>query len=403
MRRLRRPLLDFCLDLCRIPTVNPPGERYLEFVEFAADKLRGWGLDVRLLPVPEEAQARLAPETVGRPRCNLLARWDVGAAKTLHFTGHYDVVPPTAGWKTDPFQPFIKDDKLIGRGTSDMKCALAAAAFAVRGLKEAGIVPAWNVELSFTADEETGGLCGLGFLVRQKVVRPDAAVLCEGGGGNKLGFAHRGVLWLELTVLGKSVHASAPDKGVNALEKACGLIGELKKLETVYATRRSVFPASAAARRPTLSLGGLAGGGTKINTVPDRFSFTIDRRILPDENVADVEKELRAAVRRAERRDGKLRVRVRRLFYARPGKTDRAAGICRAARAAHAAVTGRRACFRMSGGFTDMRWLTEDADVPTVMYGVAGGGAHADFEYAKVSSIVETAEIYAEIIRRMPR
>jgi acetylornithine deacetylase/succinyl-diaminopimelate desuccinylase-like protein len=146
---------------------------------------------------------------------------------------------------------------------------------------------------------------------------------------------------------------------------------------------------------------GAAGGG-KVNTIPGRFFFTIDRRINPEERLAEVKREIVAAIRKAERRNRRLKVRVRTLLYVPPGWTDLRAGICRTAQAACRAVTGHNPRFRMTAGFTDMHWLTRDIKVPAIMYGTSGAGAHSDLEYTRVPSILTTARIYAEIIMRMP-
>ncbi len=358
-------------------------------------------MKTRILQVPKATQEKWVPGSQAYPRYNLVARWDVGAKKTLHFTGHYDVVPPTAGWKTDPFKPVVKGNKIIGRGSGDMKASNTAALFAVQALKAKGFTPPWNIELSFTADEETGGYAGLGHLVKTKAIRPNAGVLLEGGGGDIIGYAHRGVLWIHITVLGKPGHGSNPRGGINALEKACFLIAELKKLERVYAGRRSKLLGNKIGRRPTLMIGGLASGGAKENTIPDRFTFSIDRRLLPEENLATVKAEILAVIEAAKRKDKELQVKVTYPLHVEPGQTDPKEHICTVARAAHRAIMGRSSKFRMSQGFNDMHWLTNNGKVPTIGYGVTGGGAHSDFEYAHISSLVETAKIYAEIALRI--
>src|SRR5690606_1509616 len=103
--------------------------------------------------------------------------------------------------------------KLYGRGSADMKSALAASILAVEALRATGTTPTANVELSFTADEETGGQLGAGWLVKNKIVRPDWAVVCEGGSRDKVGVGHKGVLWLEFHLQGVAAHGSAPEKG----------------------------------------------------------------------------------------------------------------------------------------------------------------------------------------------
>jgi len=401
--RLQEPMLAFAIKFCSIGTVNPPGERYLECVQFLAKKFRNLGLATRVVRVPKSLQAKSLPRSADYPRASVIGRWDVGATRTLHFTGHYDVVPPTPGWKTDPFKPVLRGRRLVARGADDMKTSNTAAIFAVEAMIKAGVRPPWNIELSFTPDEETGGSLGLGYLVKTGRVNADAAVLCEGGSGPNIGYAHKGVLWLDVTVIGKSGHACDPASGVNALEMACALIDRLKGLDKLYARRLTAFKMDRPSlKRPTLVVGGISGGGGKVNTIPGRFHFTIDRRINPEEKLPQVKAEIMNVIRTAQRRDRRLKVRVKTLLYVPPGWTNLDAPLCTIARAAYRAVTGRNPRFRMTPGFTDMHWLTRNAKVPTIMYGTVGAGAHSDLEYTSISSMPQTARIYAEIAMRMP-
>lgn len=391
-------LIDFVCRFCAIETVNPPGRNYLNACEFLKAKLDAMGLATRIVRVPKAEQAKLAPGLDDWPRYCVVGRWDVGARKTLHLTGHYDVVPATAGWKTNPFRPFVRGGKLVGRGTGDMKGSDSAAIFAVQAIQQAGVTPPWNVELSFTPDEETGGAAGLGWLVRSGQIAPDAGILLEGASGDRVGYAHRGVLWADVTVIGKPGHASNPKNGVNALEKAIGLIGQLKTLEKVYARRRTKL--NIKQKSPTLMIGGVSGGGGKVNTIPDRFHFTIDRRLNPEDRVADVKRELLDQVRIARRRDRQLRATVEWPLYVPPGVTASDSPIARLALEALRSLRRRPVAFSMTGGFTDMHYLTEDGGVPTVMYGAEGGGAHSDFEYVKLEELTAAARFYAEMILR---
>lgn len=403
LERLTRPMVDFARKFCSIATVNPPGRCYLECCEFLAGKLRSMGLATCIIPVPKAVQARVLPDSEEYPRYNVVARWNVGAKRTLHFTGHYDVVPPTSGWKSDPFKPVLTGKKLIARGANDMKGSISAAIFAVQAIKSARVTPPWNIEFSLTPDEETGGELGLGYLVKAGKIAPDAAVLLEGGGGTSVGYAHRGVLWLDVTVIGKSGHACVPSFGVNSLELACYLIRELQSLKKVYAKRATAFRMDKALyKRPTLVVGGISGGGGKVNTIPDRFHFTIDRRISPEEKVREVKAEIMAAIRKAQRRNRKLKVDVKQLLFVPPGWTDLDSGFCGIVRSAHRAVTGGSVRFRMTPGFTDLHWFTKDLGIPALMYGTTGKGAHSELEYTEIPSMLRTATVYAEIAMRMP-
>ncbi|MBZ0255952.1 M20/M25/M40 family metallo-hydrolase, partial [bacterium] len=272
----RQELIELTQAICSFPTENPPGNDFKACCKYLTDYTNDMGLDVRMLRVPKAYQEKHAPkETLGRPRYNVIARWDVGAEKTLHFNSHYDVVPVSPHWKTDPFNPVLRGARLYGRGTEDMKGCLASSIFAVKAMQAEGLAPPWNIELSFTADEEIGGACGVGYITREKIVAPDACVVCEGGSGDTVAYGHRGVLWGDVIVHGVAAHGSNPSSGVNAFEHGINLAQQLLELHQRHqerVTKEMMY--SAASRRPTITFGGVAGGGSKVNIIPDLFHFT---------------------------------------------------------------------------------------------------------------------------------
>ncbi len=404
LEQLTKPMVKFARDFCSIDTTNPPGRNYLACCKFLDAKLKSMGFASRIMKVPPAVQEKVLPGSSKHPRYNVVGLWDVGAKRTLHLTGHYDVVPATSGWKTDPFKPVLTGNRIIARGANDMKGSISAAIFAIQALQKARVTPPWNIEFSFTADEETGGELGLGYLAKAGKIAPDAAVLLEGAGGGTVGYAHRGVLWLDVTVIGKSGHACVPSFGINALELACGLIEELQVLKKRYAKRPTAFRmAKPSYKPPTLMIGGISGGGGKVNTIPDRFHFTIDRRLSPEEKFSEAKAEIMAVIRQAEKRNRKLKVRVKQLLHVPPGWTPLDAPICKIAASACQAVRGAKPTFRMTPGFTDMHWLTRDLKVPTVLYGCGGGGgAHADKEFTIIPEMIKGAKVLLEIAMRMP-
>ncbi len=398
---LKPKMVSFLRQFVSIATVNPPGDRYLECVQFVEKKLKALGLKTRIHRVPKAVQEKLIPGSKDHPRYNLVARWDVGARKTLHFSGHYDVVPAGDGWKTNPFKPVLKGNKMIGRGTSDMKGCNTAVIFAVEALVACRQRPPWNLELSITADEETGGEAGLGHLVRSKIIAPDAAVLMEGGGGDSLGYGHRGTLWAHVTVIGKSGHGSNPESGINAVEKAADLMQAFKKYQRRLSKKKTRLLTNKIGRSPSLTIGGATSGGGSVNIIPGRFSFSLDRRLIPEERISKVKSEITAVIKTAKKRDADLNVEVAYQLLGNAAYTPPQRHIIKVAKAAHKAVTGRASTYYLCAGMTDMRYLTHDGKVPTVGYGISGGGAHSNLEYVNLDSIVDTAKIYAEIALRM--
>ena len=288
--------------LIAIPTVSPQGDHYEEAAELLARELGSLGFDAEVIRVKEEYQRSRCRNASSNPRFIVLGRLE-GGGPTLHFNGHYDVVPGGPGWTvTDPFKPVIKDGKLYGRGAVDMKGGIAAVLGAFKALREAGVrEPPLTLEAAFVPDEEIGGECGTGYLVNEVGVRPDYVILPEPSGLEAPWKGHRGILWLKVKVKGRTAHASTPWLGRNAFLMAAQLALSLQDyIASAYSSRRSKYKIDPEdARMPTAMIGGVAGvpGGGKTNQVPGEFEFTIDRRLIPEENVASAKSELVSAIR----------------------------------------------------------------------------------------------------------
>ena len=389
---------DFLSDLIRFDTSNPPGRNYRGCADFLAKKLRSLGFTTTIHEVPEEVLAPTLPGAAEFPRFTVIGRWDVGAPKTVHFNAHYDVVPAGPGWTTPAFAPAIRKGWLYGRGANDMKGSIAALCGALESLRSLKLEPNMNVEIAFVPDEESNSLLGTGYLVEQKWHRADCAVVCEGGFGDMVGCGHNGVIWMEVTVKGKSAHASRPHLGVNAFEMAAALCRELGKYKTRI--RRHVFTAPGGEKmRPPLTLGGevRGNGGAKINTIPDEFTFTIDRRVLPDETVSEVEKELRATMRAACQKIPGLKIAVRKISSRKASLVKESDPLPQAFLQTVKQYRNR-AGFGMTSGFTDMAFYANEARLPCVGYGVGGKNTHGIDECVKVAELVEVAKIYARFL-----
>ena len=276
-------------ELVRIPTVNPPGENYTEMVTLLEAKCKTLGMKTKVVKVPKRRADQVISNSASHPRLNLIARWDVGAKKTVHFNAHYDVVPIAGEWRFgDPFSGKIEGDWLYGRGANDMKDSIAALLFAIQTIQECSLKPLFNIECSFTCDEETGGQLGAGYIVQKGLVKADYVVNCEGGAEMNIGNGHNGVLWLEIEVQGKAAHASHPDRGINAFEKTAELVSALQRIKRdLKSANRTFMLPDGTERFPTMNIGGTFHGtkGDKVNTVPAHLTFSIDRRVTPNEKL----------------------------------------------------------------------------------------------------------------------
>ena len=398
IERSRETLCASLQELVRIPTVNPPGTNYAEIVELLAERCRTLGMRTQIVPVPQDEAQAVVPHAGDYPRLNLIARWDVGAEKTVHFNAHYDVVPVSGNWKTDAFHPRVDGDWLYGRGSDDMKDSIAALLFAIAALQENGVRPAFNVECSFTCDEEIGGDLGAGYIVRKGLVQADYVVNCEGGSKLDVGCGHNGVLWLDVTVHGRAAHASRPDQGLNAFEKMAELVTALQPLKRRFSATRRVFKTPAGTERhPTINLGGVFAGtaGDKVNTVPAQATFSIDRRIPPNECLRDAEQELGGAIQEACQAIADLKVDVNATLRIEPCMVDPAHPFVQAFTSAVRAVRRQPVKFNTTSGFTDLHFFVGEGKLPGVGYGPNGEGAHGANERVHIPDLIQTAKVYA--------
>jgi succinyl-diaminopimelate desuccinylase len=306
-------------------------------------------------------------------------------------------VPPGRGWTTDPYGAEIRDGTMYGRGVAVSKSDFATYAFAVRALQAAAAQGArldGTVELHFTYDEEVGGAIGPPWLLAQGISKPDYAI--SAGFAYGITTAHNGCLHLEVEVVGKSGHAAEPEKGIDALEAATGILADLYALRKTYAAVRSTTPGIGA---PTLVVG-LIAGGINTNVVPDNVKFRLDRRIIPDEDPAAAEAELIARIRAFGARWPGITVRVTRILLARPfvpipGHEKLVAALQR-----HGpAVVGEPLRVHGVPIYTDARHYTA-AGVPAVLYGagprtlVEANGHRADEKLA-LADLHKATEVVA--------
>jgi len=378
----KEEILEFAKSLIKIPTQNPPKENYKKIVKLLQEKLIDFELKVY--------------SKNNKP--NLVAFWNVGAKETLHINGHYDVVPATNNWDSNPFEPLVKDGKLFGRGSSDMKSSLAVMTYSFIILKELGVTPSINVELSFTCDEESGGQDGAGFLVNENKINPNYA-LCLDGPNQIINYAHKGVLALDVTVIGKATHAARPALGVNAFLGACKLAEKFDALNKKYITTKSECDTiDELDKSPSIAVGGLTKGGNKFNTIPGNFSFTIDRRIIPEENMDDVKKEIFDVSKQFEKERPELKVNTNMLLEAESALSDKQSKISILLCDSFKKIKNEEPKICMTSGFLDMRYFVNDAKIPCVNLGVKGSNIHGDNEYVEISSIYETINIISNLL-----
>lgn len=385
--------------LVSIATVNPPGKDYKKIVQVLECRCRMLGLSVKRIDVPKEYLLRFGIDPA-YPRINLIADWNTGSKKTLHITAHYDVVPVTSFWKSDPFVPVTRKGRIYGRGTGDMKGAIVSMLLAVDALMRFGYKPSVNIQLSFCPDEETGGYTGFGWLVQNGLVRADFG-LSEGYPDEYVSCGSKGVLWMIIEVRGKSAHGSIPYDGVNSFEYAVKLVNELERLKSKVQKRKtSFFTKGPKDKYASLMIGGELIGGNKINMVPDRTVFSIDRRVLPEEEMLEAYSEIVSVIEGFKKRYSNVGIDVNISKKAEsPPLFVRDGGVLfDAVSGAIKDVIGKRCRFAIMPGSTDIRYLLERG-IPAIGYS-PGDTAHwhSDNEYIEIKSILTAAKVYASTI-----
>ena len=381
----------FLAELVKTPSDNPPGY-CAAFAERAAILLEGEGFTVERHIVPEEVTRANGMISA----TNLIVRHRFGQKSylgpTIALNAHGDVVPPGGGWSFDPYGATVQDGWMYGRGVAVSKSDFATYAFALKALIDSRAELAGAVELHFTMDEEVGGEIGPRWLLAQGLSKPDYAI-CAGFSYSVVA-AHNGCLHLEVIVEGRSAHAADPATGIDALAGAVDILNALYALRDDYAKHPSKV---AGIGTPNLNVG-LISGGINTNVVPDSIRFTLDRRIIPEENPAEVERDLRACIARAAKPD--LRVSVRKILLASPlSSTPQQAPLLAAIQSAASEIFGEAIAATGVPLYTDARHYAE-AGIPVVLYGagprsILEANAHRADERLPLADLHRATEVMA--------
>jgi acetylornithine deacetylase/succinyl-diaminopimelate desuccinylase-like protein len=296
----------FLQELVCVPTDTPPGNN-APHAERTAELLLGFGLPAEAHPVPAQEVRDYGLQSI----TNLIVRREYGAGgPRIALNAHGDVVPPGDGWQHDPYGGEIDGGSLYGRAAAVSKSDFASFTFALRALEAVARPGRGAVELHFTYDEEFGGLLGPGWLLSQGLTRPD--LLSAAGFSYEVVTAHNGCLQMEVTVHGKMAHAAIPDSGVDALQAAVEILEALYAQNARYRNIRSRVPGIS---HPYLNIGRIEGG-TNTNVVPGKVVFKLDRRMIPEENAAEVEADIRRVIGDAAASRPGIAVDIKRLLLA---------------------------------------------------------------------------------------
>ncbi len=400
----RDELVALTRDMVRIPTVNPPGEGYRDLAELIARRLAPRGFEAVFI------RGAGAPGDSDRfPRWNVVCRREGGGpGPCVHFNGHLDVVEPGHGWTVEPFGAEVRDGRIYGRGSCDMKGGLAAAVIAVEALIEDRDALPGALEISATADEESGGYGGVAHLAGQgyfSAPRVDHVIIPEPLNVDRVCLGHRGVWWAEIETRGRIAHGSMPFLGDCAVRHMAAFLERLEtELYPKLGTRRSAMPVvPEAARCSTLNINSLHGGlddgfdGLPAALVPDSCRVVLDRRFLLEETLEQVKGEVVAVLEGLRQSRPDFRYDIRDIIAVDPVMTDRQAPVVRAVADQVERVLGRAAELVVSPGTYDQKHIARIGRLDDCI--AYGPGildlAHQPDEYVVIDDMVEAAKVMA--------
>ena len=409
----RADLVALTQDLIRIPTLNPPGRNYLEICEYLADRLGRQGFTVDLI------RAEGAPgDSPAHPRWNMVARKE-GArhGDCVHFNSHHDVVEVGHGWTRDPFGAEVEGDRIYGRGSCDMKGGLAASIIAAEAFIAACPDFRGAIEISATADEETGGYGGVAYLAEQgrfDPARVQHVIIPEPLYKDRICLGHRGVWWAEIETKGRIAHGSMPFLGDSAIRHMGAVLEEMERtLFPLLATKRTAMPViPEGAKQSTLNINSIHGGekeqeegytGLPAPCVPDRCRIVIDRRYLIEEDLAEVKREVTALLEKIRAKRPNFQYDIRDLFEVRPTMTEKDAPVVRTTAAAIEKVLGRHAGYVVSPGTYDQKHIDRIGRLKNcIAYGPGVLDlAHQPDEWVGITDMEDSAKVMALVLAEL--
>ena len=409
----RDDLIQLTQDLIRIPTLNPPGENYRAICEFLDKRLRRAGFETQLI------RAHGTPgDSAKYPRWNIIARRDgAHCGDCVHFNSHTDVVDVGLGWTRDPFGGELDDGKIYGRGACDMKGGLAASIIAAEAFIQTHPNFSGAIEISGTADEESGGYGGVAYLAEHGHFSPDKVqhvIIPEPLNKDRVCLGHRGGWWAEIETFGEIAHGSMPFLGDCAVRHMSAVIDKFETdLYPAMAARRTDMPVvPEGARSSTMNINSIHGGQAEqladstalpSHCVPDSCRIVIDRRFLVEEPLEDVKREVEGLLEDLKSDRPKFNYALRDLNHVLPSMTDKQAPVVQTVAKAIENVLGKPAQFVASPGTYDQKHIDRIGKLKNCI--AYGPGilelAHKPDEWIGVDDMIDSAKVMGKALQTL--
>lgn len=393
-------LITLCSDMIKIPSENPPGnvENMVSYICRFFDK---YGIKYEVI--------RATPTTP-----NIIARYGNSDGKKIVFNGHCDVVPAgdLTKWDFDPYGGEVKNGKIYGRGTSDMKCGLGAAMYSMAYFAKNKIQLKGEIVMTIVPDEETGGFYGTKWLFDNGYIKGDWGIVAEPTGHDNIEVGQRGSMRTTVTAKGKPAHGSlSPYVGDSALEKLLDFLPLLKELRNLKGSlnqeMREVMEVSKNKLKSIHKIEGIENsmdhvsvnfgtikGGVKSNMVADSAEAELDIRI-PLGMTGDIVKAKIDEILKNSKIQG---ISVSYMGAEKGNYVSVLDPICSSAAKNAKEVMGIELIMAYQWASSDARYFRE-ASISTIQYGPSDtAGIHSFNETATVSDIVNSAKMYTGII-----
>lgn len=401
---MRGELIELTRDLVKFPTVNPPGEAYTPCAEFVGNLLARSGFEIQYV------RGEGTPGDTNRyPRTNVIARIEGSRpGPVVHFNSHIDVVPAGEGWSVDPFAAIVRDGKVYGRGTCDMKGGMAASIIATQAYLALNPDFPGAIEISGTVDEESGGYGGVAYLAERGFFskpRVDHVIIPEPLNKDRVCLGHRGVWWAEIETKGEVAHGSMPFLGDCAIRHMGAVIESFEnKLFPALDKKQTAMPiVPPGAKRSTMNINAIHGGqtddysGLPSANVPDSCKMTIDRRFLIEEDMSEVKQEIIDILEEIRASRDNFEYAVKDIMQVLPTMVDKDTPVALAVADGIREVFGREPEYVISPGTYDQKHITRIGHLQDCI--AYGPGildlAHRPDEFVVIEDMVESARVMA--------
>ena len=373
-------LTELLKDMVKIDSVNPslvPGAAgEAEIASYLKEWMASLGLETELIEVKPGR-----PNVVGTLKGS-------GGGKSLMLNGHTDTVG--VDYMTSaPFEPVIKDGKLYGRGSYDMKGGLASSMAAVKAIMDSGDQLKGDVVIAAVCDEEFASI-GTEHLMND--TRVDAAIIGEPTNLD-VQVTHKGFAWIDVTTHGFAAHGSMYQLGVDAIAKMGHVLIGVEAIQSILGETKHPLVGSGSIHASIIS------GGVELSTYPDKCKLEAERRLIPGETKEDVEEEMKGLIQSLRKGDPKFNADYEITFFREPMEISPDEEICQVLRQGCIEVLGKAPQWVGGSGWMDTQ-IIHGKGIPAVAFGPSGFGAHGAEEWVDLDSVYRAAEVQEYVIRK---